>query len=69
MKTFVSRTLDVLLFIVPILDLVVVPVLISPEAQSLINPAYMAYYMLAMVILRRLVRVFQDWKEGKNAAV
>ena len=45
--------LDFLLFIVPILELT--------EVVSLINPAYLAHYMISTVVIRRLVRVLEDY--------
>ena len=52
--------LDALLFVVPLLDLFILPVMTSGEASSFIPPQYMGYYMLAIVILRRVARLLED---------
>jgi hypothetical protein len=52
--------LDALLFVVPLLDLFIIPVLSSGEASSFIPPQYIGYYMLAIVVLRRVARLLED---------
>lgn len=58
-KKLLNYTLDFLMFVVPVLELSQVVTLISPE--------YLPYYMIATVVLRRLVRVLEDYL-GRNSA-
>jgi len=62
----INNVLDFLLFIVPALDLLILPVLTSTEAASLIPPQYMGYYMLGTVVLRRLARYIEDVLKKRN---
>jgi hypothetical protein len=60
MQKYLNNLLDVLLFVIPLLDLLVLPVLSSGEATSFIPPEYMSYYMLSIVILRRVARLVEE---------
>jgi hypothetical protein len=52
MIKFLHLSLDALLFIVPILEL--------SELLAIIPPEYLPYYMLATVLLRRVVRLLEE---------
>jgi hypothetical protein len=51
-KKFLNWSLDVLMFIVPILEL--------SELIAIIPVEYLPFYMLATVILRRIVRLLEE---------
>ena len=53
MKKILNYFLDFLMFVVPVLELT--------ELVSLISPAYLPYYMISTVVLRRLVRLMEDY--------
>jgi hypothetical protein len=58
-KKFLNGFLDVLLFVVPLLEV--------SEMVALIPQEYLPLYMLAALILRRLVRVLEERMEKKDA--
>ena len=53
MKKALNYFLDFLMFVVPILELT--------EIMTLISPAYLPHYMISTVVLRRLVRLMEDY--------
>lgn len=52
---------DVLMFIVPILEL--------SELMTFIPPEYLPYYMISTVVLRRVLRVLEDHINAKTPVV
>lgn len=58
MVKFLNYTLDFLMFVVPIMELT--------EAIAVIPQEYLGYYMLGTVVLRRSVRVFEEWLKNKG---
>ena len=52
-KKAMNYFLDFLMFVVPILELT--------QVMTLISPAYLPYYMITTVVLRRLARVLEDY--------
>jgi hypothetical protein len=67
MQKYLNNLLDVLLFVIPLLDLLILPVMSSGEATMFIPPEYMGYYMLAVVILRRVARLVEGLIESRKA--
>ena len=59
MVKLLNYLLDVLLFIVPILELT--------EVVTFIPTEYLPWYMLASVILRRLMRMLEEKLRGPSA--
>ena len=57
-EKFLNWLLDFLLFIVPVLEL--------SELITLIPGEYLAWYMLGAVLLRRSVRLIEDYLEGES---
>lgn len=53
MKKLLNYTLDLLMFVVPILELT--------EMVAVIPVEYLPFYMLGTVILRRAVRLLEDY--------
>jgi hypothetical protein len=58
MKKILNWGLDVLLFVVPILELT--------EMLAIIPVEYLPLYMLATVVLRRVVRVIEDHLDANS---
>ena len=58
-KRFLHGLLDTLLFVVPILEV--------SEVLAIIPSEYLPLYMLGTLILRRLVRVFEEYMEERYA--
>lgn len=52
MKKALEWLLDFLMFVVPILELT--------DVMTFIPPEYLPYYMIATVVLRRLLRLLED---------
>ncbi len=52
MKKALEWLLDFLMFVVPILELT--------DFMTFIPPEYLPYYMIATVVLRRLLRLLED---------
>jgi hypothetical protein len=46
----------------------VVPVLEMTEAIAIVPEDYLPYYMFSTVVLRRVVRVVQDWMKEREGA-
>lgn len=66
MQKYLNNLLDVLLFVIPLLDLLIVPIMSSGEATVFIPPEYMGYYMLAVVVLRRVARLVEGLIEARK---
>ena len=60
-KKTLNTTLDILLFIVPVLEV--------SELIAVIPYEYLPWYMLGALILRRSARYLEDYMEKKNAVV
>jgi len=60
MIKFLNGLLDTLLFVVPFMELT--------EVMPLMPPEYLPWYMFATVVIRRLVRVLEDYliEKGKR---
>lgn len=53
-----NAVLDILMFVVPIMEL--------SEFATLMPPEFLPWYMLATVVLRRVVRVLEQELRGKK---
>ena len=60
-KKTLNTTLDILLFIVPVLEV--------SELIAVIPYEYLPWYMLGALILRRSARYLEEYMEKKNAIV
>ena len=60
-KKTLNTSLDILLFIVPVLEV--------SELIAVIPYEYLPWYMLGALILRRSARYLEDYMEKKNAVV
>ena len=60
MIKFLNGLLDTLLFVVPFMELT--------EIMPLMPPEYLPWYMLTAAVIRRLVRVLEDYliEKGKR---
>lgn len=59
---FLEYVLDFLMFVMPILELT--------ELVAIIPVVYLPYYMLGTVVLRRVLRLLEDYlKKGKPSEV
>jgi len=51
-------TFDILMFIVPIMEMT--------DLLAIVPPGYLPYYMLATVVLRRLLRILEEHLKKKE---
>jgi hypothetical protein len=58
---FLRWLLDVLMFVVPIMELT--------EVIAIISTDNLPYYMLATVILRRVLRMIEEYLDDKTSSV
>jgi len=54
---FLHYLLDGLMFVVPVLEIT--------EVMAVIPPEYLPWYMLVTVMLRRLVRLLEEYSDAK----
>jgi hypothetical protein len=58
-KKILNYFLDLLMFVVPLLEMT--------ELIAVVPVEYLPFYMLGAVVLRRLVRILEDYQDAKSS--